>query len=389
MQVRADLASPTRTDHEVAVGTARTRDRPAPRWPPACGRPVDRGVDRAQYLLVPRRNTALREALELLPEGLAGQSWVCTSQQALALGIPRDAIRRLVDGGQWTRLHRGVYLTAPGSDGLLTRMWAAHLALGPRSVLAGRTAGRYWGLLDDAGTSGEPICALLPDGSNRRASGVHVRRVPGPEARAHPTRLPPVMAVEHAVLDLFGSAPHLAAAVEVLMRACRLRLTTPQRIVAAADTWPRLRRRSLLLSVCSDVDSGITSPLERAYMTKVVGPHGLPPGRRQSPGIGHGGRRVYRDVLLEPWGVIVELDGRRGHEDEHSVLRDHLRDNVATLSGLPTLRFGWQGVVGRPCEVAGQVGTLLQARGWPGAPRPCGPGCRLGATTARAAGRGL
>ena len=140
---------------------------------------------------------------------------------------------------------------------------------------------------------------------------------------------------------------------------------------------PRVRRRRLIESVCAEVRAGVTSQLETRYDAKVVRPHGLPRGTRQAPARSQDSGTIYRDIHYEEFGVIVELDGRLGHEAESEVFRDHARDNAATLTGAATLRFGWLGVVGQPCPIAVQVATLLQIRGWTGQPHPCGPGCTV------------
>ena len=256
-------------------------------------------------------------------------------------------------------------------------MWAAHLALGPLSVAAGDAAGHYWGLLDGEHPLGSPVRMLLEDSIRRTASGIEVRRVQDPLARAHPSRRPPVLTVEHTVLDLAALAPSDSAAVEVVLRSCRLRLTTPDRILRTLRGIRRVRRRRLIESVCAEVRTGFMSPLEALYDAKVVRPHGLPRGTGQAPARSLDSGTIYRDILYEEFGVIVELDGRLGHEAESEVFRDHARDNAATLTGAATLRFGWMGVVGQACPIATQVATLLHLRGWTGQPRPCGPGCAV------------
>jgi hypothetical protein len=83
-------------------------------------------------------------------------------------------------------------------------------------------------------------------------------------------------------------------------------------------------------------------------------------------------------VQYERYGFIVELDGRLGHEEESSVLRDHLRDNAAALQGRATLRYGWLAVAGCACVVAEQVGAMMRRGGWSGRVRACGPTCTAG-----------
>ena len=88
-----------------------------------------------------------------------------------------------------------------------------------------------------------------------------------------------------------------------------------------------------------------------------------------------GGLRRRTDNDYEPFGVVVELDGRLGHEGE-GIFRDRTRDNVTTVSGKVSLRFGWADVDGQACEVAHDVAVLLWSRGWRGELKCCGAGCR-------------
>lgn len=326
---------------------------------------------------MPRKNASEGAALTRLQRVAVPQSMVCTHQQARAAGLSPGAIRRLVDSGRWRRLHKGVFQVVAEPPGISARMWAAHLALGPLSVAAGAAAGHYWGLLDGQHPPDRPVRMLLEDSIRRSARGIEVRRVQDPLSRAHPSRQPPVLTVEHAVLDLVAVAWSDSEAVEIVLRSCRLRLTTPDRILRTMRTMLRVPRRRLIESVCADSMAGLTSPLEIRYHKDVVLPHGLPTGRGQAPARAVDSGTAYRDILYEEYGVIVELDGRLGHEAESEVFRDKDRDNAATLTGAATLRFGWMAVVGQPCGVAAQVATLLRLRGWLTDPRRCGPGCAI------------
>jgi hypothetical protein len=323
---------------------------------------------------VPRINVALQPSWARVREVLAAQGGAISVAQALRCGIGRGEIRRAADSGQWHRAHPGVYVEAGLVGDQLARMWAAHLALGVPSVVAGAAAGHYWGLLDGDLPPGTPVLMLTPEPAHKLTPAVLTRRVPDPLARAHPARRPPILTVEHAVLDLARIAPTDAQATEAILRACRERLTTPGRILATASSQARVRRRGLIASVCAEVRDGATSPLEMAYRRRVALPHGLPRARAQVRA-DHAGGTAYRDLVYEDQAVIVELDGRRGHQGEASVFRDQCRDNHATLTGQATLRYGWVAVMGQPCAVALQVGSLLVMRGWSGVVRPCGPGC--------------
>jgi hypothetical protein len=134
-------------------------------------------------------------------------------------------------------------------------------------------------------------------------------------------------------------------------------------------------RRELLSRVLRDARDGVESFLELTYLRRVERAHGLPVAKRQVR-VARDGVTIYRDAEYEDYGLIVELDGRIGHEDASSRWRDMTRDNAAVVEAKHTLRFGYQ-LVGDPCAAAVQVVAVLHARGWPGSPTPCTPTCPL------------
>jgi hypothetical protein len=111
------------------------------------------------------------------------------------------------------------------------------------------------------------------------------------------------------------------------------------------------------------------------YLHDVERAHGLPRADRQHPGLVLAAR-IWRDVRYATYRTIVELDGRLGHEEDGRV-RDMRRDNLTTVSGAESLRFGWADVTYGSCEAAAQVALVLARNGWAGSPRPCSPSCLL------------
>jgi very-short-patch-repair endonuclease len=112
----------------------------------------------------------------------------------------------------------------------------------------------------------------------------------------------------------------------------------------------------------------VRSPLELTYLRDVERAHGLNAlVKRQLPSRD---LKAVRDVWYVDFGVVVELDGRLGHSGLGR-FRDLNRDNLASLDGLLTLRFGAGDLHGRPCEVAAQVARGLQQRGWTGLATRC------------------
>lgn len=315
-------------------------------------------------------------------EALAdAQLGVLTRAQCLGLGMTPDAIRWLLHSGRWRRVHHGVYARHMGSLNWTARVSAALLSCGDGAVASHRTAARLHGLLDQ---DPHGIEVLIP--VNRRVvrprqivlgaqiPQIAVATCADVARRTAPSGWPSRTTVEDTVLDMAerGDADN---AIAWLSKACQRHRTTTARVAEALDRRARHRWRGLLVDALGDVAGGVESALEYRYVRRVERPHGLPRARRQRVAvIGGRGRRTDNDY--EPFGVVVELDGRLGHEGE-AVFRDRTRDNDTTISGKATLRFGWADIDAHACEVAQDVGLVLWSRGWRGKLRRCGVGCRV------------
>ena len=188
-----------------------------------------------------------------------------------------------------------------------------------------------------------------------------------------PNRSPARLRVEHALLRLASSARTDADAIAVLADACQAGRTTARRLLVALDLHPRLKRRRFLEEVLHDVSLGVHSVLEHRYFTGVERPHGLPIGKRQRR-VSPGRRPAFRDVEYLEFGLVVELDGRLGHEATLRHWDDLDRDIDSAVAGDLTVRAGWRQVQER-CRLAIAVARLLAARGWTGRPHPCSPTC--------------
>ncbi|MGZ4437111.1 MAG: hypothetical protein ACXVW6_05700 [Nocardioidaceae bacterium] len=185
------------------------------------------------------------------------------------------------------------------------------------------------------------------------------------------------MAYEEALLDESARCASPADALALIADACQQRRTTPALVRNALAGRDRLRRRPWLLRVLDDVGAGALSVLERGYLRKVERAHGLPRGSRQSEECTADGT-VHRDVHYRSLGVVVELDGRLGHELARDRADDMDRDLLAATDRLLTIRLGWRQVEERACVTAARLATVLRHRGWTGSPRPCGPSCPVG-----------
>ncbi len=301
------------------------------------------------------------------------QNGAATRAQLLGAGVSPGVLRGLVDSGRFQKLYRGVFATFSGPVPWRTSLAGAVLYAGPGAAVGGRTALHLAGVID-----GPPSTLDLVIPEERRVvrpPGLTVVSRRGLEGLVQPVPWPPRLRLEEAVIDLTDQAPDDAAAINLVLAAVQRRRTTPARLRAALVARSRHRRRGLLLEVLTDAADGVHSLLERRYLRDVERAHGLPAAVRQHREVTAGGVR-YRDLRYEEQQVVVELDGEI-HHGEGARRRDNARGRGIVIAGDVPLVYGWAEVAGTPCVVAGEVAAVLVARGWFGAPHPCGPTCPL------------
>mgnify|MGYP000913829459 FL=1 len=300
-----------------------------------------------------------------LPDLAAAQCGLISAEQAMALGLSRESVRRLVRQSHWTRLSRGVYDTTPGADGINKRIWAAALRAGDPCAVGGEAALLLYGLDRRV----DRIVIWTPDERHpRSAPEVHLRRDHIGRLAHRRDPLPRIRA-EDAVIDV---AEHLRIenAAGLISEAVRRRVVTLRSLRRTVNGRARVRNRKLLLALIADLE-GIESTLEYVYRRDVERAHGLPKGARQRSA----SRGTRSDVLYDGFALLVELDGKAGHVDFESGFRDMHRDNAHALAAWTTLRYGSIDVRANPCLVARQVASALSAKGWSGTLTPC-PSCR-------------
>lgn len=301
-------------------------------------------------------------ALRRLIEAQAG---VLTREQALAHGLPRRSVDRLVAQGHWTRLGPGVYLTSGLPPTWLALAWAGVLMGGDDACLGGMSAWHLHGLV----AAPPHVIRVLTPATVRRPvvegpwEFVRTRR----ELRS--VGMPPRTGIEDTVLDLCADPDlSLDGLVGFVTDAVQQRRTTEGKVSRALAERSRHPRRASLREVLGDVAVGARSPLERRYLRDVERAHRLPTAGRQLRR-----RRTEVDVWYAEHQLLVELDGRLGHAGSGK-FRDMRRDNAGAEAGLATLRYGYADVSADPCGVAEQVGLVLRLRGWSGRVTPC-PHC--------------
>lgn len=310
---------------------------------------------------------------DLLDVVAAEQRGLLTRRQCVTAGMSDKAIRWRLERGWWVAVHHGVYSTQPGRDEWHTRALAAQLAV-PDSAWSHRSAAYVHGLLRDAPSTIDLVVA-----AERRVAapaGARVMRRASVTRSVDDLHWPWRTTAAETILDVSesGSADQLFA---LLGRAFQRSLTSEAEIRAAVEARRAYRWRKLLGLVLADVADGAESAMEVRYITDVERPHGLPQGRRQLPSPGATCRR--HDIGYEAQRVLVELDGRLGHDAPGDRIRDGVRDRRGATVGWLTVRAFWKDVAISPCDLAVDIGAVLVTRGWSGRVRRCRRGtCSVG-----------
>jgi hypothetical protein len=285
------------------------------------------------------------------------------------------AIRWVVRGGTWQQVHPGVYATFTGEVGRGARLWAALLHAGEGAVLSHETAAELIGLADRH----SPLIHVTIPCTRRvvppQGVSIHVSRRDIPKWR-FARGIPPHTMTEDTLIDLLNAVKTLDDAAGWITTAFARHLTSEWPFRQAIAARSRVRWRSQVDEIITLAAGGTHSVLEFRYDRDVERAHGLPRAARQVPFTKRDGSRGFRDRYYEQYGrLVIELDGKRYHPDEHRYL-DQARDNQAAAVGGSTLRYGWNDVTREACVTAAQVHGALRERGYPGALTECSPACR-------------
>jgi hypothetical protein len=141
-----------------------------------------------------------------------------------------------------------------------------------------------------------------------------------------------------------------------------------QRLVDLGEVRPvlarmrRVRRRSVIEAAVADAAGGAESAYEIDF-ARLCRRGGLPEPTRQAVRTDRDGRKRYRDVFFEEWGVQVEIDGSQ-HMEIRTWYADTRQGNQIIISGVRLLRFPGWAVRHDPDQVIADVRAALTAAGW-------------------------
>jgi very-short-patch-repair endonuclease len=297
-----------------------------------------------------------RVADRLIGELATRQAGVVSRRQLATLGIGRGAVEHRLATGRLQHVagHRGVFAVGHGARAPRTATWAAHLALGPGSVVSHRSAAWLWGL------RGRPARAeLTVRGDRRRRSALRVHRTLWLPAD-HVTRIDglPVTTLARLFLDLAAVVPPRQVEIAV-DQAEVMGLLDVRPILAVLDEGGARPGSATLRTVLGRDSHGSTlsdSDLAEMLLAIIRGA-GLPEPRHQMWVLG------YRpDFCWPAERLIAEADGGASHGTRRGHVHDTRRDVVLTNAGWTVLRFAYTHIVSEPGYVADAIRVALERR---------------------------
>lgn len=278
-------------------------------------------------------------------------------RQLYALGFTRSEVRAEVAAGRWVRL--GSQCLRVGPPDASSEWWQALFEVGPTAVLDGVSALLAAGLKT---IGSDAVHVAVPKSAEfRRCRGVHVhetRRYRDIDVlRVGIPRTKPATAAVHAAL--WARSDNEAALFVVA--AVQQRLVIVPDLAAAIARVKRHKRRTLLRGLLQDVGEGVESIGEREFAAGCRRRNFPPPTRQFLRRLPSG--RCYYDVVWEPYGVEVEIDGLQ-HLDAAAAVGDALKQNAASLQGSVVLRIPFFAFRTDPDPFLDQIEAALRAGGW-------------------------
>ena len=264
----------------------------------------------------------------------------------------------------------GIYYAHTGPLTWMARAHALALRLGPGGALTTETAAHLHGI---EARAPQVLNGALVSRQVRRLAGTRVTRR---RALDIVTRQGlPVTSAASTVLDLVAQLPQSQwrDAVHLMARWVHSGKVSADEVLEALAERGRYPRRSLVTTALEPIAAGIESILELDSLEGVILRHGLPRPTLQARGQGPHGE-IRRDAEWEPYGVVLESDGRLFHSGA-SLQTDRRRDRYAARTGRVTLRAGHAEIRFGRCDLAIDIFLALRSRGYQGDILACSPRC--------------
>lgn len=308
-----------------------------------------------------------------------------TRRQCLGAGMSPAMLDWRVSSGRWARVYESVFQTKPGRDDPATIALAALLrassgALAADAAFRGRSAGFFWGFERNAPADVDlvvPQRRSVRFGTKEKRDGlprVRIRRSMRWDNLVDDMAYPWRTTRPVTILDLANGSE--IDALSVVARAVQKEFVTTSELLDELVARGGHKHSRLLRLALLDVEDGAQSGAEVLYVRDVERAHELPPATRQASS-SIGSNRLHDNEYPEQ-GLIVEVDGRLGHEMWSDRVRDGRRDRQLLTGSRVTTRVFFADVALTPCRTAREVAAILHTRGWSGMPRRCRrPGCQV------------
>jgi len=268
--------------------------------------------------------------------------------QAHELGASTRLIRSRERAGVLRRTFPSVTSVAGVPGSWLSSLWAAHLQLGPASLISHESAGQ---LHDYEGIVRDLVVLSITSTAGHCLPGVHVHRLVDladhdvVDRDGLPVTSPARTIVDLAAVTSPGRLRHVVQGA-VSDRRCS--------VIEIGATLARVRRRgkpgvSRLDRVLDDLAG---EPIGRTRLEELLDVvlESLPvPGPVSQQPIADGAQYVgVVDRLFPDQKLIIEADGRRWHVRQQRMANDRRRDAEAAAMGFLTIRFMWEQLKSEP-----------------------------------------
>jgi very-short-patch-repair endonuclease len=287
---------------------------------------------------------------------ISRQDGAISLDQALEIGLSREAVRRRVASKQWFPMGYRVYQDAAHQPTPRAELRAAMLSLGDGAVLVGEGAAWWWGLLQE----------------RPRTFEIAVERQQRPRARTSLVRraVPPTDRTVLKGVRVTTPAPSVldaAVGLGLVGGAALFDTALQRRKVSVDDLRHGYIRRSgrpgarLLDRLMGLADGGAVSEAERLSHTHLRGA-GITGWVANLPIDLPGSGRAVPDLAFREQKVIVEVDGWAFHRGFRAFLIDGPRQTALTAAGWVVVRTHWHELTTSPHEFLANLRRILAAR---------------------------
>jgi very-short-patch-repair endonuclease len=301
------------------------------------------------------------EAWRTLASRAEKQCGLITQHDLSDAGVPRHVLAAWVRMGRLVKVAPRVWRIAGVPESWEQRLLMGLLSLGGDACVSHDAAAQLHGF-DRAPRDRVEFTVLRRSRSPRLPAGVHsTRRLPAIDVvRIRGMR---TTSATRTIIDLARARVEerrLEASIDSAVRSGASAPTVLYRRLAdlrGPGRWGCRLLDDLL------VDSGGETILERDFLS-VIRAAGLPRPKTQRPF--RDDQRTYArvDFLFEPFPIVVEVSGRRGHVSDAERERDAQRRNELQDVGLRVYEYTYRHVTQRPGWVATTMRERLITAGW-------------------------